>query len=436
MNQQLSRKHSSSGMSYTQSVKDGENPPAYSPEYEGVLAKAGIFMGKYLGQATISDTCKELCVILLSGEYESPEHSLFQDNSFWITLEKVRSKNEARVVRDITPSVVPSAELLYTRGDQDLQYLTEEISADWTKCTYLAGPRPKPDYAVGLISSAFTDDEVQKLKLYTSPAKATLFTGDFYFPFLMCEVKCGENGLNIADRQNAHSTSVAINAIVQLYRKASEGKELHRENQTVTRLMDLHGKILVFSISHDHAWVRIYGHYPLIDGEKTTFHRYLIREFSFRDQDGKERWTAYNFTRKVYDTFAPVHLDRIRNAIVRLPDPEREPFTSIASTENESDLPDSQQLATSAPSSEGNAIFKKPKLPPKVMLQQEIDQQKEQIDEYKGRVNQLIGQVDLLNQEREQSKLEINGLKVQIEKSMDLQKEFINLLKQQNSTNA
>lgn len=81
MNQQLSRKHSSSGMSYTQSVKDGENPPAYSPEYEGVLAKAGIFMYQYLGQVTISDICKELCVILLGGEYEPPEHSLFQDNS-------------------------------------------------------------------------------------------------------------------------------------------------------------------------------------------------------------------------------------------------------------------------------------------------------------------------------------------------------------------
>ena len=117
-------------MSYTQSVKDGENPPAYSPEYEGVLVKAGIFMYQYLGQVIISDICKELCVILLDSEYETSEHSLFQDNSFWITLEKVRSKNKARVVRDIMPSIVPSAELLYTHGVQDLQYLTEEISAE------------------------------------------------------------------------------------------------------------------------------------------------------------------------------------------------------------------------------------------------------------------------------------------------------------------
>lgn len=33
----------------------------------------------------------------------------------------------------------------------------------------------------------------------------------------MCKVKCGENRLNIADWQNAHSASMAINAIVQLY---------------------------------------------------------------------------------------------------------------------------------------------------------------------------------------------------------------------------
>ena len=44
MSQQLSRKSSRSGMSYAQSVKEGENPLAYTPEYKDVLAKAGIFM--------------------------------------------------------------------------------------------------------------------------------------------------------------------------------------------------------------------------------------------------------------------------------------------------------------------------------------------------------------------------------------------------------
>jgi len=79
MSQQLFRKHSSSGISYTQSVKKSDKPPAYTPEYENELAKAGIFMYQYLGQATILDTCKELCTTLLNGQYETPKHSLFKE---------------------------------------------------------------------------------------------------------------------------------------------------------------------------------------------------------------------------------------------------------------------------------------------------------------------------------------------------------------------
>jgi len=176
-------------MSYTQSVKEGDNPPAYTPEYENTLAKAGILMYEHLGHATISDTSKELCTTLLDADYEPPEHTLFQGDSFWITLDRVRSRSEARVVRDITPYIVPSAEILCTRGISGLEYLTEEINAEWSKCIPLAGPQPKPDFAVGLPQSAFTDIEIEKLKYYKAPQKPTLFTGNLYFPFLLCEVK-------------------------------------------------------------------------------------------------------------------------------------------------------------------------------------------------------------------------------------------------------
>ena len=205
-----------------------------------------------------------------------------------MTLDRIRSRNEARVVRDITPLIVPSAELLYTRGLSHPQYLTKEISIQWTKCICLAGPRPQPDYAVRLMLSVFAENEIEKLKYYTVPGNATLFTGYLYFPFLTCEV---ENGLNIADRQNTYSASIAINAIVQLYWTVSQAEELHQ-------------KILVFSISHNHTMVKIYRHYSLINGDKTTFYRYLVQSFDFTDQDGKEKWTAYKFTQKLYDRFS------------------------------------------------------------------------------------------------------------------------------------
>jgi hypothetical protein len=65
-----------------------------------------------------------------------------------------------------------------------------------------------------------------------------------WFPFLMCEVKCGAEALDIADRQNAHSATLAVRGVVELYRAVKQEKELHRE-------------ILAFSISHDNITVRI-----------------------------------------------------------------------------------------------------------------------------------------------------------------------------------
>jgi hypothetical protein len=39
-----------------------------------------------------------------------------------------------------------------------------------------------------------------------------------YYPFLTCEVKCGAAALDIADRQNAHSMTLAVRAVVELFR--------------------------------------------------------------------------------------------------------------------------------------------------------------------------------------------------------------------------
>merc|ERR1712098_410448 len=61
------------------------------------------------------------------------------------------------------------------------------------------------------------------------------------------------------------------------------------------------------------------GHYPVIDGKKTTFYRHPIREFSFTELDGKEKWTAYKFTKNVYDIWMPTHLKRICSVIDELP---------------------------------------------------------------------------------------------------------------------
>jgi hypothetical protein len=111
-------------------------------------------------------------------------------------------------------------------------------------------------------------------------------TWQMYFPFLTCEVKCGNLALDIADRQNAHSMTLAIRGIVELFRMVKREKELHLQ-------------ILAFSVSHDHRTVRIYGHYPLIDRDKTEFYRHPIYDISFTLSN--EKWAAYRFTKNVYD---------------------------------------------------------------------------------------------------------------------------------------
>ena len=154
--------------------------------------------------------------------------------------------------------------------------------------------------------SAFTNSRLEKLTPFVGEMTDTftsyfMATWKMYLPFLTCEVKCGAAALDVADRQNAHSMTLAVKGVVELFRLVKREKELHRE-------------ILAFSISHDHSSVRIYSHYPLIDGNKTSY-RHPIHKFDFTVLEGKEKWTAYKFTKKVYDIWMLTHLKRIRSVI-------------------------------------------------------------------------------------------------------------------------
>lgn len=100
--------------------------------------------------------------------------------------------------------------------------------------------------------------------------------------------------------------TLAVRGVGEFFRLVKRERELHRE-------------IFAFSISHDHAMVRIYGHYPVIDTNKTTFCRHPIHNFDYTALNGKEKWTAYKFTKNVYDVWTPTHPKRICSAIEQLP---------------------------------------------------------------------------------------------------------------------
>lgn len=306
------RKRSNSATSTTpsdQRPREEKSAPYRDPRYKTLLATKGSYMDEF--DVGITEESKTTYYALLSSQQKTPNNSLFQDDLFKRTCRKVEDRNEARVIRDITPLVVPSAEILCIYGAKHLDILIESINEGWNNSIPLTGTRPQPDYSVGFKREAFTDSQLAKL----SPCLGDFIAGDqsffmatyyMYFPFLTCEVKYGAAALDIADRQNAHSMTLAVRAIVKLFRAVERQDEVNRQ-------------ILAFSISHDHQSVRIYGHYAVIDEKDAKYYRHPIRNFVFTELDGKEKWTAYQFIRNVYDIWMPIHFKRICSAIDQLP---------------------------------------------------------------------------------------------------------------------
>ncbi|KAI4246851.1 MAG: hypothetical protein L6R42_009794, partial [Xanthoria sp. 1 TBL-2021] len=292
-----------------QRPREEKSAPYKSTSYRLLLETLG---NSYMedSEQTTTDASKALCQKLLARKYITPTDTLFRDGVFPIACRNLRDKNEARVIQDIARLLVPSPESLAAFGARHLDVLTESINEGWNNCFSITSTRPQPDFAVGFKRSIFSDDQLTKLQpLLGDPSCLSYFraTNYMYFPFLTCEVKCGATALDIADRQNAHSMTVAMRGILELFKLAKREEELHR-------------KVLTFSVSHDHRTVRLYGHYPIIDGSKTTkFYRHAIHTYDITALDGKDRWTTYGFVMAVYEHSLSL-LNDIRSVIDDLPE--------------------------------------------------------------------------------------------------------------------
>ncbi len=391
--------------------------PYLRPRYKLLLELKGSFMKD--SQAGILAAEKKFCETLINRKQKPPSDSLFDDRFFRDTFDKIDDENETRVIRDITLLITPSAELLATRGIQKLECLKESTNAGWNNSIPFEGPRPQPDYSVGFKRIMVSDDQIKKLRLQQLDEKSYFAaTEKILFPFLTCEVKCGAQPLDIADRQNAHSMTLAVRGVVELYRNVGRAQELHQ-------------KVLAFSISHDYHNVRIYGHYPEIDGLDTKYYRHLIKEFSIISENGKNRWAAYQFTLNIYDSFVPMHLNRIKSAVDQLPDLTLESFQSTLSTE---DTVSSQKtVITSAPSGD----FNKP-APRKAggaiaaELRVMVQSLEKNLEEAKQREDQVREETkQQLAQQREETKQQ---LAQQREESMQQLAQLIDLLKDRGSS--
>ncbi|KAI1451822.1 hypothetical protein F4805DRAFT_471344 [Annulohypoxylon moriforme] len=265
-----------------QKPRDVKSAPYQDPRYETLLATKGSFMIK--SDLDVDEGSKTLCRSLLEKEQTVHEQSLFRDDLFEQTFQKIQNRNEARA--------------LTTYGAKHLKVLIESVNEGWNNSFPLTG-------------TPFTNEQLDKLALFIGnfiSGDQSYFMATYYIYFLIltCEVKCGAAALDIADRQNAHSMTLAVRATIKLFR-------------LVGREMKLYWEILAFSVSHDHRSVRIYGHYAVIDGKDTKYYRHPIHEFSFIALDGKEKWTAYKFTKNVYDIWMLNHFKRLCSAIDQIP---------------------------------------------------------------------------------------------------------------------
>lgn len=310
----------------SQSGKD-ERSPSYSQSrkneevaaYEQHILIKGLNMDSFKGEELICEESKNLCIDLQQITNKSIEPTIFPTGVIRKVLHFCRNRNEAIVNRDVTPMIIPSITSLYFGGDNSLEHVVDEVNVDWYSQCVLEGPQIRPDLAIGLFSSAFSEEEIDKLKRYTSVDNWTQVTLQMFFPFLMCEVECGGEGLDIADRQNMHSCSVAVRALLRIEQEADKYRS---EKKTDS----LNRQVLVFSISHDQEDARLYGHYAIVQGEKWTYYRYRIRKFDLTDNNSL--LVIHNFVRNILKSHLPEHVRRLKNALAALPDPNKPPESS------------------------------------------------------------------------------------------------------------
>ncbi|ODH46243.1 hypothetical protein GX48_07666 [Paracoccidioides brasiliensis] len=100
-----------------------------NPRYEIVLETKGSYMSESKkGITELSESCY---LTLLNAAQKIPEDLLFCDDLFKSTCEKVRRRNEAIVIQDITRLIVPSAENLAIYGATHLDHLIESVNEGW-----------------------------------------------------------------------------------------------------------------------------------------------------------------------------------------------------------------------------------------------------------------------------------------------------------------
>ena len=381
------------------------------------LAEHGIFMES---SSLIQKDSKNLCQEYLKGNRRTVKTSVFTSKEFAKVLERVRDLNEDRIVRDVTPWIVPSAEVLRFRNELKLDYIGDGLNVEWTRCATMGSTKPKPDFIAGLLSSAYTQEEIDKLENYARPDRPFWFTPELSYPFVMCEGKPGAVGLNEADRQNVHSTSIAVRAIFALYDEAFGRTAPHRVHE-------LYGKVLVFSVSHDNDKFVLYGHFAVAKSDSSKdlkFYRHPINMYSLSMNDGADQYKGYNFVCNTYEKFGPTHRKRIKDAVAHLPTPAQRTGLSFVTAEMSVNEPDAEQNSQEVASQGKGQIMPPPSIPNTA--------EREQIEAEREKSRLLEEQVARMNEEKEKMNTQLNSfIKSNVQPNSGNDSEVMTMLRQE-----
>lgn len=147
----LARKRSVSSRSQTETPTEqkrrGANSiPYLNLRYPSLLVTKGIFLD--ISEIKITESSRIVCEELMSNP-QTPQQSLLDESTFDDICNMFSARNEARVIRDISPLIVPSAGILELKRPLCERIFVESLSEGWDNCITITEPRPQPDYSVG-----------------------------------------------------------------------------------------------------------------------------------------------------------------------------------------------------------------------------------------------------------------------------------------------
>ncbi|KAM5441680.1 hypothetical protein MferCBS31731_003361 [Microsporum ferrugineum] len=273
--------------------------------YVLTLETKGYFMHPSDAGPTPEDVA--LCERLLNQTAKTPRGTLFDDEFIGRFHNRLHTRSEARLLVDLHSLLVPSAENNFIRGREELKDVIDGYNDSWLRTEPIFGPKPQPDHARGLRWSAFSESQRRKLGIKPGENSHYAVRDDMYFPYLTAEVKCGNQSLEIADRQNMHSMCIALRGVVSLAQAGSSLEKVHR-------------RLLGFSVSHELEDVRIYGYYPEVVTDGIKYYRWPVKRFNIWTEENK--WACYSFVENLDREFLPIHTDRLMRFLEEISDPQ------------------------------------------------------------------------------------------------------------------